>query len=311
MVLDRFSGLMKEEFQEDARYVDIVEIGWGLPLIWREEGVRSRIRFYQELGLKVSMSGTLLEHATVQGQVDGMLEKARALGFDMVEVSDGIIELTPDEKAKLAKKAKGSGFEVLYTVGKKDPGGQLSIQENLSQIEAGLKLDPFKVVLESRERGRGVGIYDQEGNVKWQVLRSITAAFDHRRLVFEAPSELQQAALILELGPDVNLAHVALSSIASLQAERLGLRFDTFGVDRPKEEIKAGPSIKFVLFAVRNYQPIDQKGIASITQLPKRTIQKALEELVAQKLVSEHRSFEDRRSKIYRTTTPASTDRFL
>ena len=81
----------------------------------------------------------------------------------------------------------------------------------------------------------------------------------------------------------------------------MGLRFDTFGIDRPAGKLKGGPATKFVLFAVRNYQPIDQRGIAAITQLPKRTIQKALEGLVSQGLVMEHASFEDRRNKLYRT----------
>ena len=310
IVLDRFSGLVKEEFEENAKYVTAVELGWGLPLVWSEKGVTSRVRFYQDLGVKVVMSGTLIEHSILEGSLDPTLLKAEKLGFDTVEVSDGIIEMTLADKAAIVEKVRAAGFEVLYTVGKKDPSAQPSPTELASQIDAGLKLRPSKVVIESRERGRGVGIYDLEGNVRWPLLRSITGAFDHRDLVFQAPSELQQAALILELGPEVNLAHVALGSTASLRSERLGLRYDTFGIDRPREDLKVGPSTKFVLFAIRNYQPVDQKGIASVTQLPRRTIQKALVDLLERKLITEHPSFEDRRSKTYRTTSASPTERF-
>jgi phosphosulfolactate synthase len=279
----------------------VVEIGWGLPLVWSPEALRSRIDYYHRHGIKASMSGTLLEYSVMKNQVEETLRKAKGLGFDLVEVSDGIIELTAYEKARLAERARSHGMGFLYAVGKKDPAAQPTPQEISEQLDTGLKLNPFKVVLEGRERGREVGIYDGEGNIRWNVLRQITAAFDYRDMIFEAPSELQQAALILELGPDVNLGNVSLGSVATLQSERLGLRFDTFGIDRPKSEIRAGPSTKFVLFAIRNYQPIDQKGIAGVTQLPRRTIQKALEYLVSQKLVIEHPSFEDRRSRIYRT----------
>jgi phosphosulfolactate synthase len=310
IVLDRLSGLVKEEFEQNATYVTAVQFGWGLPLVWEDRGISSRIDYYHGLGVKVIMSGTLIEHSILEGALETVLSKAKKLNFDMIEVSDGIIDMTPIEKEALVQKVRGSGFEVLYTVGKKDPTAQPAITELLSQIGEGLKLNPFKVMIESRERGRGVGIYDAEGNIRWPFLRAITSSFDHHDLIFEAPLELQQAALILELGPEVNLAHVSFGSVASLRSERLGLRYDTFGIERPKEDLRVGPSTKFVLFAVRNYQPIDQKGIAAITQLPRRTIQKALVDLLERKLITEHPSFEDRRSKIYRTTSASPIERF-
>jgi phosphosulfolactate synthase len=310
IVLDRLSGLVKEEFAQNSKFVTAVQFGWGLPLVWPEQVVASRTDYYHSVGVQAAMSGTLIEHSIMEGSLEATLAKAKNMRLDMIEVSDGIIDMTLSEKTALVEKVRKAGFGVLYTVGKKDPAAQPAPTELLAQIEAGLKLRPYKVVIESRERGRGVGIYDEEGNVRWSLLRAITSSFDHRDLVFEAPSELQQAALILELGPEVNLAHVSFGSIASLRAERLGLRYDTFGIERPKESLRAGPATKFVFFAIRNYQPIDQKGIEAITQLPRRTIQKALTELLKSRLVTEHPSFEDRRSKIYRTTRASLTERF-
>jgi phosphosulfolactate synthase len=310
VVLDRLSGLLKDEFHEVSKYVNAILIGWGLPLVWSEDGLRSRIEFYREEGVKVAMSGMLIERSFQKGGVDEVLARAKSTGFDMVEVSDGIVDMSALAKENLVSKAKSLGFDVLYTVGKKDPSAQLSLNEMLAQIQAGLRLEPFKVVVESRERGRGIGIYDSEGNVKWPALRAITSTFDHRDLIFEAPSEAQQAALILELGPDVNLGHVALGSVAAVQSERMGLRFDTFGIDRPREELVAGPSVKFVLYTIRNHQPVDQKGLVAITQLPRRTIQKALDDLLKLGLISEQTSFEDRRSRTYRATSSSQSARF-
>jgi phosphosulfolactate synthase len=309
VVLDRLSGLVKEEFHEVAKFVNLVMIGWGLSLVWGETGLRSRIQYYHDEGVKVALSGTLIERSFQGGGAAKTLQMAKDLSFDFVEISDGIIDMTAEVKASLVAAAKQMGFAVLYTVGKKDPSAQPSQGEMLVQIREGLKLEPYKVLIESRERGRGVGIYDEEGNVRWPQLRSITGTYDHEDLIFEAPSEAQQAALILELGPRVNLGHVALGSVATLQSERMGLRFDTFGIIRPKEELRAGPSVKFVLFAIRNHQPIDQKGIAATTQLPRRTIQKALDDLLKSGLITEHPSFEDRRSKVYRATGSAQPSR--
>ncbi|MHB8702001.1 MAG: phosphosulfolactate synthase [Nitrososphaerales archaeon] len=305
MVIDRLYGLIEEEFEQVADYVDIVELGWGLPLVWKEDAIVARIKFYKKHGVKVSMSGTLLEYSVFQNQIETILAKAKRLGLDIIEISDGIIDITSEQKAKLAKLVRSKNFEFLVAVGKKDPAGQLSLPETLAQIDAALTLGPLKVVLEGRERGRGVGIYDENGEIRWPMLRTITKSFDYSNLIFEAPSETQQAALISELGPGVNLGNVALNSIAALRSERLGLRFDTFGINRPNDELTGGPSVKFVLFVIRHYQPIDQREIGSMTQLPRRTVQKAIEYLKSNKLVTEHPSFEDRRSKVYRT--PSAT----
>ena len=90
-------------------------------------------------------------------------------------------------------------------MGKKIPASQLSGAETISQIESALALNPLKVILEGRERGRGVGIYDENGSIKWNELRAITNRVNQKEIIFEAPSETQQASLILELGSDVNL----------------------------------------------------------------------------------------------------------
>ncbi|HYB04366.1 MAG TPA: MarR family winged helix-turn-helix transcriptional regulator, partial [Nitrososphaerales archaeon] len=64
--------------------------------------------------------------------------------------------------------------------------------------------------------------------------------------------------------------------------------------------------VKFVLFVIRNYQPVNQQQLVSMTRLPLRTVQKALEQLLKNKVITEHPDFEDRRSRIYRTTGAAS-----
>jgi phosphosulfolactate synthase len=305
MVIDRLAGLSKEEFEQVADYVSIVEIGWGLPLVWKEEAMASRIKYYRKLGLRVMMSGTLLEHSIFQNSTQPLLRKAQRLGFDLIEISDGIIELNLEEKTKLSKDVRQHGFDYLIAVGKKDPADQLMPEETISQIANALSLNPIKVVLEGRERGRSVGIYDDNGNVRWTLLRSITSRLDPKQIIFEAPTETQQAALIQELGPDVNLGNVGLGSIASLESERQGLRFDTFGIDRPQKHLTGGPSVKFVLFVIRAYQPIDQRQIVTMTHLPRRTVQKAVEYLAKNKLITEHPSFVDRRSKVYRAQSAA------
>ena len=301
-VLDRLHGLDREELRPLAPYIDVVKIGWGLPLLVSREEVRKRIRFYHELGAEVSTGGTLLEYAVTRDKTSAMMDEAKQLGFDIVEISDGIIELSPAQIERLHADATKRGLDTFIEVGKKNPQNQLSLRETLERIGRARELAPRKVIVESRESGRGVGIYDGEGNVKWDWVRSILADNPAEDLIFEAPLETQQIALLRELGSDTNLGNIALTSIAPLASERLGLRGDTFGTLRTSRSIKGPPATKFLYFLLETYRGLDQSELVRLSRLPRRTVQSALESLRRQGLVREGVSLIDSRRREYRLT---------
>ncbi|MCI4340643.1 MAG: phosphosulfolactate synthase, partial [Thermoplasmata archaeon] len=191
-ILDRLHGLDPDELRPLAPYMDVVKIGWGLPLILPREEVRKRIQFYHSLGVEVSTGGTLLEHAVTRNQSEVLMDEARGLGFDIIEISDGIIELSHAQITELAEQAQKRRLGFYIEVGKKNPQNQLSLRETLDRIGRALELKPRKVIIESRESGRGVGIYDGEGTIKWDWVRSIVADYPAEDLIFEAPIESQQ-----------------------------------------------------------------------------------------------------------------------
>ena len=299
-VLDRLHGLEPEELRPLAPYMDIVKIGWGLPLLLPREQVRKRIQFYHDLGVQVSTGGTLLEHAVTRDQSTNLMDEAVQLGFDLVEISDGIIELSFAQIEKLAEEAKRRRLDFFIEVGKKNPQHQLSLRETLDRIGRALALHPRKVILESRESGRGVGIYDGEGAIKWDWVRSITADFPVEELIFEAPLESQQIALLRELGVQTNLGNVALTSVAPLATQRLGLRGDTFGTLRSSRTVKGPPATKFLYFLLETYRGLDQSELVRLSRLPRRTVQSGLDSLRKQGLVREGVSLVDSRRREYR-----------
>lgn len=299
-VLDRLHGLALDELRPLAVYVDIVKIGWGLPLLLPREELRRRIAGYHELGLEVSTGGTLLEHAVTRGRELAMIEEARALGFDLIEISDGIIELSPAQIERLAGEVRRAGLDLLIEVGKKNPQNQLSLRETIDRTRHALGLKPRKVILESRESGRGVGIYDGEGAIKWDWVRSITSEFPREQLIFEAPLESQQIQLLRDLGAETNLGNVAITSIAPLASQRLGLRGDTFGSLRSSRSVRGPPATKFLYFLLETYRGLDQSELVRLSRLPRRTVQSGLEELRRQGLVREGVSLVDSRRREYR-----------
>jgi len=301
-VLDRLQGLHEDELAYLAPYIDVAKIGWGLPLLLSRDTVRDRIARYHAVGVEVSTGGTLLEHAFVHDRVGPFLDEARELGFDLVEISSGIIELSPTQIDALARDATRRGLPYYIEVGKKDVQHQLSLKETIAQIAHARTLKPRKVILESRESGRGVGIYDSDGQIKWDWVRSILAEHPREELLIEAPLESQQVQLLRELGADVNLGNVALGSVAPLASERLGLRGETFGTIRTGREVKGPPAAKFLYFLLETYRALDQTQLAQMSRLPRRTVQSALESLRRQGLVQESISLHDSRRREYRLT---------
>jgi phosphosulfolactate synthase len=299
-VLDRLQKLTKEEVADFAPYVDIAKIGWGLPLLLPRERLKARIAVYQDENIEVSTGGTLLEYAVAQNRVANFLDEAKSIGFDLIEISSGILELSASQIARLAESVRERGLPYLIEVGKKDPQHQLSLKETITQIGHARTLGPRKVIVESRESGRGVGIYDSDGAIKWDWVRSILAEHPREELIFEAPMESQQIQLLRELGGDVNLGNVA--AVHPLASERMGLRGETFGTIRTSRPVKGPPAAKFLYFLLESYRGLDQSQLAQMSRLPRRTVQSALESLRQQGLVQESISLQDSRRREYRLT---------
>lgn len=299
-VLDRLIGFSPEEVEYLAPYFDVAKIGWGLPLLLARDRLKERISRYHDVGIDVSTGGTLLEYAVAHDRVPQMLDEARELGFDIIEISNGIIELSPAQIGRLAEQVERRSMPYFIEVGKKDAQHQLSLKETNAQIAFARTLKPSRVIIESRESGRGVGIYDSDGAIKWDWVRSILSEHPAEELLFEAPLELQQVGLLRELGAEVNLGNIALHSVAALASERLGLRGETFGTIRHARDVRGPPAAKFLYFLLETYRGLDQTQLAHMSRLPRRTVQSALESLRRQGLIQESISLQDSRRREYR-----------
>jgi phosphosulfolactate synthase len=299
-VLDRLQRLAATDLTDFAPYIDVAKIGWGLPLLLPRERIRERIKAYHELGIEVSTGGTLLEYALTRERVSDCLDEARELGFDVIEVSNGILDLSRTQMERLATEIQRRSLDFFIEVGKKDIQQQLSLKETLDQIGWARAQHPRKVIIESRESGRSVGIYDGDGQIKWDWVRAILADHPRDELIFEAPMESQQVSLLRQLGSDVNLGNVSLTSVGPLASERQGLRGETFGAIRTSRAIHGPPAAKFLYYLLETYRGVDQSELVRISRLPRRTVQSALDSLRKRGLVEESVSLGDSRRREYR-----------
>ncbi|MEM3852230.1 MAG: phosphosulfolactate synthase [Methanomassiliicoccales archaeon] len=299
MVLDRLSysdGALPALF---SGFADVIKIGWGLPLLMDEKELKQRVACYRDAGLHVSNGGTLLESAYLKGSHARAVRRLAQAGFDTLEISEGTVEIARSAIREMADLARKEGMRLHFEVGRKNPRNQLSLDETISRLEAALDLEPDMLIVEGRETGRGVEIYDENGEIKWDWVEEILRSIPADKLMFEAPLEKQQTELVLRIGNGVNLGNVAFASIASLATQRYGLRGDTLGALTHPSRLSGPPSARFIHYVLMNHGPMDQSAIMKTTGLDRRTVQSALSKLLSEGFVVERQDVRDLRRRVY------------
>jgi phosphosulfolactate synthase len=297
--IDKLEGLDKENLEILSPFVDVVKIYGVLPLLVSEEVVKKKIKFYHDSGIRVSTGSTISEYMVAENAFEKFIDKASVVGFDIIEIGENAADLNIDQKRKITESILSRKLTIQWKVGRKDPRHQLALDTTIAKIHEAVKLGSDKVVLEANE-GINVGIYDEKGSIKWNFVGALTAKFPPSTFIFEAPFESQQSALIAEFGQRVNLAEVRVEAISAVESLRRGFPTKAaFGVSNLSKNPDGSPAAKFVYFVMRSKHPIDQVELMNMTNLPRRTVQSAVEELKSQGLIIERSSLDDARKKVY------------
>jgi phosphosulfolactate synthase len=298
-IIDKLEGLDKENLEVLASFVDAVKIYGVLPLLISEEILKKKIKFYHDHNIKVSTGSTISEYMVSENVFEKFAEEAAKMGFDIIEIGENNTHLNFEQKRKLTESVLAKELDVQWKVGKKDPRHQLPLDVTLAKIEEAVKLGSDKVVLEANE-GINVGIYDEKGVIRWNFVGALTAKFPPSTFIFEAPLESQQSALIAEFGQRVNLAEVRIEAASAVESQRRGFPTKSaFSVSNLSKNPEGSPAAKFVYFVMKSKHPIDQVELMNMTNLPRRTVQSAVEELKLQGLIIERSSLDDARKKLY------------
>lgn len=233
MVLDKGLGLETAEslMNISGDYVDYLKFGWGTSIVHEQDIIKDKVAMYKSHNITPYTGGTLFELAYMNDKLEEFFQEAHDLDFEAIEVSDGSTTISHDKKLECIESAKKDGFEVLSEVGKKDPGldKELSLDERIEYMQNELEAGSSLIIVEAREGGKNIGIYDKAGNAKEDEIDYILDNFDGNKILWEAPNKDQQVFFILKLGNDVNLGNVSTDDITSLETLRRGLRGDTVG----------------------------------------------------------------------------------
>ena len=227
MVLDKGLGLETAEslMNISGDYVDYLKFGWGTSIVHEQDIIKDKVAMYKSHNITPYTGGTLFELAYMNDKLEEFFQEAHDLGFEAIEVSDGSTTISHDKKLECIESAKKDGFEVLSEVGKKDPGldKELSLDERIEYMQNELEAGSSLIIVEAREGGKNIGIYDKAGNAKEDEIDYILDNFNGKN-PWEAPNKDQQVFFILKFGNDVNLEMYQRLTISPFETLRRGLR---------------------------------------------------------------------------------------
>jgi phosphosulfolactate synthase len=188
--------------------------------------LRAKIELYQQNNIPVYFGGTLFEAFVIRNQFDDYIAMCKDYNINVIEVSDGSIEIPHTEKCgyieKISKFAK-----VFSEVGSKDAAHIIPPYKWIELMSAELSAGASYVIAEAREAGN-VGIYRGSGEVREGLVQEILTKIPAEKILWEAPQKAQQLYFLELIGCNVNLGNIAPSEIIPLEAMRIGLRGDTF-----------------------------------------------------------------------------------
>jgi len=232
MVMDKGLSLREAEDLVDGsgEFIDFVKFGFGTSII--APRLKDKIRVYRQANIRPYFGGTLFEVFLIRNMVDDFKRFIDEYELDLLEVSDGSMELDHDLKCKyiseLAKHAT-----VISEVGSKQAGVHIPQDKWVSMMKTELEAGAWKVIAEARESGN-IGIYNSDHSANTDLIDDIVHNVKNENVLWEAPIKSQQAWFIKLLGANVNLGNIAPNEVISLETLRLGLRGDTFFQFLPK-----------------------------------------------------------------------------
>lgn len=230
MVADWGVGLARQEdlIQTSGYFVDLAKIVVGLSRILPRDILAQKIQLYEKNQIEPFPGGQFLEIAVLQNRVKEYCAAALEIGYEIIEVSDNAITLSPEEKSGIIKQAIDSGLRVIGEAGKKVSTTDLS--DLIADIQNTLRAGAWKIFVEAKE------IFGEELNA--DLIKQLADAVDLSQLIFEIPLVSVQEVhhyqgykmwqwLLDTFGPRVNIANVEYDDPLKLAAVRLGIGPDT------------------------------------------------------------------------------------
>jgi len=227
--------------KQSHHLMSILKISMACWMIANEDVTRQKIAVSRKFRVPTTTGGGPFEVAYVQGKLQQYLDLVADFEFTRIECGEGFTDISLNAR-EVVKMAEDRGLEVQFELGKKHTGAftEYTIEGLISQGKRWLDAGAVQLVVEARESAKGVGLFDDEGNLNVGFADRFAKAFGHGVVVFEAPNKPSQFALLDHFGREVHLCNVRLEELLRVEIYRRGLHSDAFNKEnlRPNLPVK-------------------------------------------------------------------------
>lgn len=211
-------------------YIERAKLGYGSSLLLSWEALTRVTAALRRAGIICYPGGTLVEMALRAGKLAAMLDWSAKAGFDGIEVCDGVIEMSDQQRADTIGAAVCAGFRVSTVVQeaiRKPVVEIVPLAERIARCKADLAAgaDFAHIVFQALMRGETPS--DVVGPIKRDQALQLVEQVGADKLVFEAMTGDDQLKFIRMLGKNVHLGHVAPRTVMTLAAQRTAFAYET------------------------------------------------------------------------------------
>ena len=123
MVIDTCLGLrmLRDVLETSSMHFDHWKCSYGVSAVLPANILYQKIEMLKEHNINTFPGGTLLEAAILQKNCQSYMVRAKEIGFQSVEISDGTITLPSTRRRNAILCALENGLTPITEVGKKDP----------------------------------------------------------------------------------------------------------------------------------------------------------------------------------------------
>ncbi|MAG34965.1 MAG: hypothetical protein CL878_01745 [Dehalococcoidia bacterium] len=210
-----------------GEYVDLAKIAVGVSRLLDVDLLRDKIALYRQHEVVAFPGGQFLEYALAQDAEDVFLEEARESGYEAIEVSDNLIEISlSDKTALIARAVQEFGLRVLGEAGKKE--GMSHAVSLVDDARACLASGAWKVMLEAAD------VFPTGQEPQAAVERLLAQGLQPAEAIFELPGHWIPGTiyadpphiyrqLLAAVGPEVNVANILPDRVIEYETVRCGI----------------------------------------------------------------------------------------
>lgn len=234
---------LESHLEQSSHLMSILKLSMACWQVAKESATRKKIAAAKKNKVPTVTGGGPFEVAVAQGELHAYLDLCAGLCFTRIECGEGFTDM-PLAAHDVVRQAEERGLDVQFEIGKKHTGAftEDKVRGLIEQGQRWLDAGALQVVVEARESAKGVGLFDEEGNLNRGFADRFARAFGLETVVFEAPNKPSQFALLDHLGCEVHLCNVRVEELLRVEIYRRGLHSDAFQKEnlRPRVPVLTG-----------------------------------------------------------------------